>query len=105
MEVRMRTRSVRSLLSGGVLALTLAVSGVVATPASAAAYPIYFAGGGEGTTRAAAEADAASDAFADKAAYEAENGKTCTINTRNGGAYQLGPTWWGAYVLLSATCQ
>jgi uncharacterized membrane protein len=111
MEVCMRTRTIRLLARGGSLALALAVAGLVAAPAEAAtltpaavSYPVYFAGGGEGTTRAAAEAAAQSDADADEAAYEAETGTTCTIISRSGGASQLAPSWWGAYVLETAAC-
>jgi hypothetical protein len=37
MEVRMRTRSIRSLLLGGALSLTLAGTGVAVTPTTATA--------------------------------------------------------------------
>lgn len=105
----MRAPSIRSLLSGGVLALTLAAPFAMAAPASAAptraaAFPEYFAGGGTGPTRDAAIASAQSDLNADVAAHEAETGTTCTTLTHDSGAYQLRPSLWGAYVLETANC-
>ncbi len=106
----MRAPSIRSLLAGGVLVLTLAAPFAVAAPAAAqtgtaAAFPEYFAGGGTGPTKAAALADAQSDLDADVAAHQAETGTTCVTLSRSSGAYQLGPSLWGAYVLQTADCQ
>jgi hypothetical protein len=96
-------RSIRTALVPIVLGLALA--GATAAPATAApSFPRYFAGGDEGTTQAAAQAGAAAEANADKAAYEAETGTTCTVLNTSGGAHQLGPNWWGAYVLIQARC-
>lgn len=102
----MRAPSIRSLLSGGALALALTAPFAVGAPAAAApaAFPEYFAGGGTGPTQAAAIAAAQSDVDADIAAHEAETGTTCTTLTRDSGTYQLRPSLWGAYVLQTADC-